>query len=134
MGTRPHETTEDLPNPSVEEIDQREAFPLVTVPVKPTGPVPVHLMPARKAGMFTMVLTTTPQRILSGPDPKRKRVLLVGDGDYYIATSSNAGAGARMHGAAGVAYPIELTYDGMIYASAVTGTVNLGVIAEYWAD
>lgn len=125
--------TEDPPNPPERDVQQRQ-WPVEPIPVKPVGPVGVEELPADKGAAFTEVLTTTMRKILAGPDPKRKQVIMSCDGDILISFSGSTGSGARFHGAAAVGPIIPLTYTGAIYAQAVTGTVNLGVIAEYWAD
>lgn len=131
MGTHP--ITLDPPNPPVEEVQQRE-YPVHPLPVKLTGPAHTQELPAREGAAFTEVLTTTMQKVVGGPDPKRKQIILSCDGDILISFTGNQGSGARFHGAAAVGPVIPISYQGAIYAQAVTGTVNLGVIVEYWAD
>lgn len=132
MGTS--NVPEDLPNPSVPDVQQRE-IPLPAVLVKPDGPVTTHELPTRRAAAFTEVLTdTTYHKVLSGPDEKRKRVVISTDGDLFVSFTGATGSGMRLHGAAAIQGTVEITYIGAIWIAAVSGTVNVGFLVEYWAD
>lgn len=134
MGTSSTEYVEDLPNPSVPEVLQREVLAPVVL-VHPDGPVNTRELPTVNAAAFTEVLTdTTMRKILSGPDAKRKRVVLTVDGDIFVSFTGNSGSGMRLHGAAAVQGYLEITYTGNIFVAGVTGTTNVGVLVEYWAD
>jgi hypothetical protein len=121
---------QDLPSPDVDELQQREDNPLLVVPVRPVEPVPVHEVPARRAAAFTQTVTTTPDKVLAGPDPKRRRVLLFPSGVCYVATTANAGAGARIP----ANVPVELKHHEPVFIRAAADTVDVGVIVETWAD
>lgn len=121
-------------NQDVVEIFQ-EDYQVPVVMVKQDGPVTTHELPTMHGAAFTEVLSDTNYRkILSGPDEKRKRVVITTDGDLFISFTGATGSGLRLHGAAAVQGQIEITYVGSIWVAAVTGTVNVGVLVEYWAD
>lgn len=118
-------------NQDVVEIFQ-EDYQVPVVMVKQDGPVTTHELPTMHGAAFTEVLSDTAYRkILSGPDEKRKRVVITTDGDIFISFTGAAGSGLRLDSAVGL---IEITYVGNIWIAAVTGTVNVGVLVEYWAD
>jgi len=131
MGTG--EFIEDLPNPELAELQQRQVLAPVLL-VKPDGPVTGHELPCRRGAAGTEVLaSTTMVKILGGPDDKRKRVVISADGDILVSLTGNTGSGMRLHGVAG---PLEVTCVQPIWISLPSGStpVNVGWLAEYWAD
>lgn len=127
---------EDPPNPDAAEVLQREILAPALL-IHPDGPVGTKELPAVAGAAFTEVLTVAneqPRKVLSGPDPKRKRVILSGDADFFVSFKSTS-RGARIHASANATADVVITYQGPIYLScAADGTTNVGVIAEYWAE
>lgn len=126
------EVNQDLPSPDLPELLQREDDPLLVLPVRPVEPVLTHELPSRHAACFTQNVGTTAVKVLSGPDPKRKRVLLTFSGAGYIATTLNTGAGALIPAA--TTAPVEIRHQGDVVVRAVADTINVGVIVETYAD
>jgi hypothetical protein len=127
---------EDPPEPTVAELQQREILAPALL-VHPDGPFPVRLLPAVAAAAGTeSVASTAKLKILGGPDLKRKRVVILCDGDILVSFNSNTGSGIRLHGSSNNQGELEITYIGEIYISLPSGTtpVNVGWLAEYWAD
>lgn len=122
---------EDPPNPPVDEVQQR-SYPGPALKVCPDGPWPSIELPTRHGAAGTETLTTSVMKLLGGPDDKRKRVRLDGKADFRLSFTPT-GQGAVIHAQSGAAV-VEVTYIGALYVAAVTGTVELGWIAEYWAD
>ena len=122
---------EDPPNPDVAEVQQR-TYPGPALKVCPDGPWPTVLVPARHAAAGTETVDTTLRKILGGLDEKRKRVVLDGAASFRVAFTPT-GQGMVVHAANGLAR-IEFTYIGAVYLAAVTGTAEVGWLAEYWAD
>jgi hypothetical protein len=122
------------PNPPVTEVYEREILAPALL-VHPDGPWPSVEVPARKGAAYTeTVASSTPQKTLSGPDEKRKRVTITTDTNVLIAFTGNAGAGLLLPSAAG---KISFTYIGPVWLSlpsGVAGPAHVGVLVEYWAD
>lgn len=126
------------PSPDLEDVQQVEppdsVIHIAPVAVRQVGPVATNELPCRMGAAFTQILTTDMQTVVSGPDDKRKQVRFTADGSFRLSFTGAAGSGALFVVAAGGSVTFPVTYIGQIWAASVTSTVNLGVIAEYWAD
>lgn len=126
------------PSPDLDDVQQVEPvgaiIHMAPVAVHQVGPVGTNELPCRMGAAFTQILTTDMQTVLSGPDDKRKRVLFTADGSFRLSFTGGAGSGALFTVAAGSSITFPVTYIGQIWAASVASTVNLGVVAEYWAD
>ena len=122
------EYIEDLPNPDLAELQQREVLAPVLL-VRPDGPVSTQPLPARTGPIETNPLTTTFQRVLNR-DFKRSRAVLICDVDWLISRSNNAAGGAPWY----AKVPLVLTHRDDAYAAVPTDTGTLTVITEIWAD
>lgn len=127
MGTTSTEYVEDLPNPSVPDLQQREILAPALL-VKPDGPVLTHQLPSRVGPMASVSLGTTLQHIL-GPDEKRRRTILVCDVDWLVSRSSSS-PGVPWY----AKVPLYLESCDAVYAKVPTGTGTLTVVPEMWAD
>lgn len=125
-------TDQDLPAPDLDELEQRQDDALLVVPVRPVGPVGVHDLPSRTAICRNYDLTTAFERVLSGPDPKRKRALLFPSGAVWVSTSTSTGSGCKIPST--LTAPIEIRHQDAVCVRMDTGTGSVGVIVEVWAD
>jgi len=121
------ETITDLSDPDLTEIEQREP-PVPAVPVCVHGPVTVHRLPAMKTAVITMDLTTTPVRVLDA-DPRRSAFVICGT-EAWRYSRRPIGVGAQLP----ADFPVRFEHCDAVYARAVTGTAELSIVAELWAD
>lgn len=118
------------PSPELDEVlaEEPAALPVPCVPVRVDGPVTVQELPAMRAAPFSTALATTFQKIL-GRDPKRRRVVLLGDANWIYSSTGQGG---------GITWPsnvaLVLENGDAVYAKLPTGTGNLQTVPEYWAD
>ncbi len=128
---------ETPPVGTVGEIYQDESTSPIRVPVSVEGPVQVHQLPSRSAGMRNWTGITEATRV-GNQDPRRRRaVLLVYSAtptDFVIiGTDQNeatSGYGFRL--APGI--PLEISHQEALYAKANAAGVILSVLNEQWAD
>lgn len=124
--------TEDLPDPAVEDVQQRE-WPLPAMPVKPTGPVQTHELPSRVAVARPYAVGASTFEQVSGENLKRKRILLLAsDKGFTYSTSGSSSTGVAWP----INVPLELRNAGAVYVKATTAgdTSTVQVIEEVWAD
>lgn len=117
---------EDLPNPSVADVDQRQQLP--GIPVTQTEPLRVQVLPPRTGGVWGFALSTTLEQILF-EDNRRRRAVLVADSDILIAHGSSAACNwwpARV--------PLVHENAGPLWAKVGSGSANLTVVSDFWAD
>lgn len=133
MGTKP--ITEDLPTPDEIEVQQRE-YPVHPLPVKPVGPTTTHELPAPTGAVFSLVLSTTRQRIVHA-DLKRKRTILL----LYSGTATDRWLIARSQSGTAVPWPanVPLVLEscdelwGLLSGAGLAGSDGtLSIIAEMW--
>lgn len=126
-------TTEFEPSADTVMQDEHPAFK--SVPVTVEAPVTVHELPARSAGYLSLALVATDgaQRILTG-DPRRKSaIILPVDGDIYIGDNQAQATGSgRPRWTSGV--PLPITHRDEVWASSVSGTVEVTIVIEQWAS
>lgn len=119
---------EDPPAPDLDDLQQREIPHLGAVPVCVEGPVLVQVQPARRGTAEPTGLNQTPAHIL-GEDPRRSAATLLCDVAWnYFARKG----GASVRWPADV--PLVIQHCSEVWASVTTGTGNLSVISEYYAD
>lgn len=135
MPAYPAENDAAAPNPpSLVDLFQ-EQYGTAGVPVKPVGPTTVTELPAKCGAAFGMALAAPgtgenyPVSVL-GFDPRRKRVVLICDQDFYYARKDSDKTGAPWP----KAVPLVLEHCDDIYARAQTTAGTLAVIVENWAD
>lgn len=127
----PHYANED-PTPDLADVLQLpdvRGYP--QVPVRITEPVTTYELPSRVSVVLDYALTGPAFLQVIGEDPKRKRCLMVADGDFYI-THSNSGN--RQGGYWPAKTVLEWCSTSAAFARAATGTVNFTVIPEEFAD
>lgn len=118
---------EDPPDPDLPDLQQRDLMP-PAVPVELTGKARVQHLPNRSSSVESFPMTTTQQRVLAA-DPKRARAQLVSSVAWnYARTRTGATAPIPAN------VVITITHTDEVCASVPTGTGNLAVIGEYWAD
>lgn len=127
--------TTEINQPERQDVVEifQEDYEVPVVMVKQDGPITTHELPTTHGAAFTEQITTSYTKILAGPDEKRKRVVINCDATIFLSFTGNAGSGMRL-GTASSSGQLTLTYIGPIYVAALTGTVNVGVLVEYWAD
>lgn len=123
--------------PDTGEVLQEEApeeYTAIPVCVTETKtPTRVQLLPRKGAGSFTRALTTKPQEILRA-DHWRGRTLLRGDAAFLVAFSETSCQADSAMAAWPANVPLELTAAVEVWARTATGTANLSVITERWAE
>jgi hypothetical protein len=119
---------EDLPNPSVEDVDQRQTRP--GIPVTQTEPLRVQLLPSRTGSVLSEALTVAGGSVqVLYEDNRRRRAVLVADSDWLVSHSQTATASfwpARV--------PLVIEHAGPVWAAVAAGGANLTIIPEFWAD
>jgi hypothetical protein len=119
---------EDPPNPTLDELQQRD-LPVPSVPVRVDGQVKVYNLPARSGPVVVVDIdTTTTQPILSA-DPKRSLATLIVDTAWYYKNRSN---GQELPWPANV--PLVLTHCDEVWARAQSEDGTLSGITEYYAE
>jgi hypothetical protein len=122
--------TIEMPQPSLEEVQQREYTALV-VPVRHDGPLTTHHLPARAATVFDFALTVSWQMCLA-EDPKRQRATLISATDFRVSHTGGSDGRGGAYWPAKV--PLVLENTASVWVSVATGTGLLTVITEEWAD
>jgi hypothetical protein len=117
---------EDLPNPSVADVDQRQDAP--GIPITQTEPLRVQVLPSRTGSILSEALGQTLAQVLY-EDNRRRRAILVADADWQVSHGSSA-AGAWWP--ARVPLPVE--HAGPLWARTAAGGANLTISVEFWAD
>ncbi len=116
-------------DPPLTEVLQEE-YPVVALPVHPTGPTTTHELPSRCGAAETRTLTVGTFVEILGQDLRRKRTILLADQDWQYARKAS-----DTHGVYWPArVPLVLQHGDSIYAAASTNAGNLTVITETWAD
>lgn len=129
----------EQPDITVDTIDvmQEEGNPGVplaplTVPVVVEGPVRVQGLPAKSSGMRRVGVGTDAYRLL-GSDPRRRRAVILASAAIYVA-DSQAQIGSDFCAKWPSNTALELTATSALYVAAQSGTADVTVIAENWAD
>ena len=118
---------EDPPDPDLPELQQRD-LPMPTVPVEIEGKARVIHLPNRASSVEQFAMDATLRRVM-GADPKRARAVLTSSVAWRYARSTT-----------GMTFPVPansllvITHADEVCARAETGTGNLGILGEYWAD
>lgn len=122
---------EDFPAPTLGELQQRDPVPqLLTVPVRHDGPLSTHELPSRVGTISVYALSTGDPITVLYRDLARKRAVLVSDAAMVIGRTTNKLGGAPWP----LGAVLTLTHSDALYAWTATGTANLTVITENWAD
>jgi hypothetical protein len=119
---------EDLPNPALPDLDQRQLVTPMVANVRQVEPWRVQELPARTGVAVSYQLGTDPAKVVSA-DPKRAHVILIADVDWQFSHASSATPAwwpARV--------PMYRDDCDQIYASVTAGTGRLTVISAIWAD
>lgn len=119
----------ELPQPDIGTVQQLPDEPLLTVPIRAVGPVPVQQLPARAGAAFAEPLTTSFTKVL-GADPKRRRVVLCAGDAWEYSRTGATGSGIPWP----AAVPLILEHCDQFYARVPTSDGVLAVIAETWAE
>jgi len=117
--------------PDLDDVQQIEE-PAIAIPVsvQVDGPVVVHQLPSRTGPVTTEILSTTPVKVLSA-DPKRRRAVICGTGDWYVSHINSASGG----GVWPEVVPLVIEHGDAVYAYVVgMGASTLTIVTEYWAD
>lgn len=117
--------------PDLDDVQQIEE-PAIEVPVsvQVDGPVIVHQLPSRTGPVIAEPLTTAPLKILAA-DPKRRRAVICGTGDWYVSHAQSAASGGLWPDSV----PLVLEHGDAVYAYVVgEGAATLTIVTEYWAD
>lgn len=117
-----------LAMPDVDQLRQEDE-PLPAVPVRQVEPITVHNLPSRVGPMFSEDLSTDFVKILPS-DVKRKRATLLASVAWEISRSGSVSSGVPW--SANV--PLVIEHCDTVYARVPTGTGELSVITEVWAD
>jgi len=119
----PGEILQEQPEPHTPEI------PVVVTRIE--DPVRSQDLPARSGPCYTAQVDTAGQKIL-GRDPRRSRATVIAlTQDIRLGTTqANARAGAMIP----AVVPFVLGAMDEYWAAAVTGTTEVSVITEQWAD
>jgi hypothetical protein len=123
-----HAFTEDLPNPTVPDLDQRQLDPPMVASVRQVEPWRVQLLPARTGVAISHQLTTDLVKVVTA-DSKRAHAVLVADVDFLFSHASSATPcwwPARV--------PMYRDDCAEIYVSVPSGTGRVTVIGAIWAD
>lgn len=122
----------DTPELLQQEVEEKPG----TIPVcvhDIHGPVRVQLLPRKGGGTRTAIVTTTPKRILTA-DHRRYKAVLSGDGDVLVAFSQASAQDPSTMATAWSKTQYKVTATVEVWARAVSGTVNLGITTERWAE
>lgn len=116
------------------EILQQQDEPaelMPTLPVVVEGTARTQEVPARSGPCYTAEVGTTAEKIL-GRDPRRKSATIIAiSQDVRIGTTqASAQSGARIP----AVVPFVLGAMDEYWAAAVTGTTDISIITEQWAD
>ncbi len=130
---RPPHSIEDPPAPDLDDVQQREALTLVTVPVKVEGPVRVQNLPAKIGVMQSVPLpgSATPVSVLPR-DLRRSVATLICDQEWRVMRKSGS---ERVRWPADV--PLVITSGDEIWAilpATAQDPATLSVISEIYAD
>lgn len=117
------------------EILQEEIpeAPLTPIPTTVESTVRVQELPAKKTTFYTAASVGTTVGVqLLGRDPRRKQATIIGlSQDIRLgSTQAEAVSGGRVP----AVVPIVIGSMGEIWATAVSSTTDITVIAEYWSD
>lgn len=122
--------------PDVHEVLQEEDGAALSVPVCITeqkSPVRVQELPRKSGATFTKSLTTTPLQVL-WPDPRRARARVASTSALLIAFTQTAAQDPSTMTIWPASVPFETTATTDLWVAAATGTAQVGVITELWAD
>lgn len=114
-----------------EAPEQYQAIPVCVKEVQ--APVRVQALPRKGAASLTKALTTTPVQVLRA-DHWRGRALLLASADVLVAFSEASCQDDSKMAAWPADTPLELSATVEVWAKAATGTADLSVITERWAE
>lgn len=114
-----------------DDVLQETGYDVKAVPVCVEEPVRTQELPARSGACYQAQVDTTGARIL-GRDPRRKSATIIGiSQDLRLGTTqANALAGARIP----AVVPFVISHIDEVWAATLTGTTEVSVITEQWAD
>lgn len=122
--------------PDTEDVLQEESEPQLSVPVcvvDQKTPLRVQQLPRKGGATFTKTVTTTPLQVL-WPDHRRARARIVSTSAlllaYDIAAAQDASTMAIWP--ANQIFEAGATTD--VWVAAASGTAQVGVITELWAE
>lgn len=97
------------------------------------GPVRTQALPRKGGGTRTVPLTTTPKRILTA-DHRRYKATLSGDADILVAFTQASAQDVSTMATVWSKTQLKITAAVEVWVQAVSGTANLSVITERWAE
>ena len=123
------------PEPS--EVLQVEEYPahIPAVPVVVEGPVKSQQLPGIgpwAPGQLT-IDAVTPQQIV-GPDPRRKRLVVMAQSASVFLSDSSAGAAGNRRFRTPVDQRHEFTHTGEVWALGDGGTAIVSWYVEFWTE
>lgn len=123
----PFETDQD----PADVLQETEDYDVKAVPVCIDEPVRTQELPARSGACYQAQVDTTGLRIL-GRDPRRKSATIIAiSQDLRLGTTqANALNGARIP----AVVPFVISHIDEVWAATLTGTTEVSVITEQWAD
>lgn len=97
------------------------------------GPVRTQALPRKGGGTRTVPLTTTPKRILTA-DHRRYQALLTADADILISFTQASAQDPSTMATVWSKTSFTVTATVEVWAKAASGTANLSVVIERWAE
>jgi len=130
-----NEHLDDELQPDKDEVLQVEDLPPTeSVPVRVEGQVRVTVLPNRGGTTFTRTLDTSPKRMVAADHRRRKATLMsIGANARFALSAASAAGSDRM-----ALWPQNVPYivesDTEIWACADTGTTQVSITTELWAE
>jgi hypothetical protein len=118
---------EDPPDPDLDELQQRN-ITLPAIPVQVDGVATIRRAPSRLSAANVFTADTKLRRVL-GNDPRRTRTIMMSSAAWLY---SRQASGTGCPWPASVALYLEHCDE--VYAAAATGTADITVIQELYAE
>lgn len=122
--------------PDVADVLQEEGPATTTVPVCITDqktPVRVQQLPRKGGATFTKAVTTVALQVLWA-DPRRARARLASTSALLIAFTQTAAQDPSTMTVWPGSVPFETTATTELWVAAASGTAQVGIITELWAE
>jgi hypothetical protein len=122
--------------PDVDDVLQEENGPQLAVPVcvvDQKTPLRTQALPRKGGATFTKTVTTTPVQVL-WPDHRRARARIVSTAALLLAYDIAGAQDASTMAVWPANQPFEAGATTDVWVAAASGTAQVGIITELWAE
>lgn len=118
--------------PVLDEVMQRPE-PVTPIPVDHVGPLQTQELPSQFGAVFAVLVGTNPEQIL-GADRARRRAIIISTDNPFLVSVTRSINGTRTAALWPANVPLILKHRAAVTVATPTGSANISVITENWAQ